>query len=268
MFLVKSHIVYPSIYYRILFYLLSAHFIIAYGEPESLFELLKLPYYYLALTGSFVIVLIISEYVFMVTKYLDVAYLRLTEYNKRIRLQIIWGIIATVLLTVILATLYFLLRGRNIIEEGYFRYDFTVVVSFILFLNAFYLIVGLMQNRRYQYKIRIPNKETPKDDSDKSPLNIIAIYPTGRGFIAVLKNGESMIWTKTVDQSLRELSEQEYFLINRSDIVNRNIIEGYKPEESRRLKLILKEPLATGRVFVVSQRKVVTFKRWYITGNI
>jgi hypothetical protein len=263
MFLFKSHIVYPSIYYRILFYLLSAHFIIAYGEPENLFELLKLPYYYFALMGSFVITMIISEYILAVTKYLDVVYLRFSEFNKRISLQIIWGVIATVLLTVVLATLYFLFRGRNIVTEGYFRYDFTVVVCFILFLNAFYLILGLMQNRRYQNKIRIPNKEKPKDDIGRSSLGIMAIYPTGRGFIAILKNGESIIWTKTLEQSLHELPKEEYFLINRSDIVSRAIIEGYKPGDSRRLKLILKEPLASGRAFIVSQRKVVEFKRWY-----
>jgi hypothetical protein len=266
MFLFKSHIVYPSIYYRILFYLLFAHFIVAYGEPENFFELLKLPYYYVALMGSFVITMIISEYVLAVTKYLDVVYLRFSAFNKRLGLQIIWGIMATVILAVVLAALYFLFRGRNIVAEGYFRYDFTVVVCFILFLNAFYLILGLIQNRRYQYKTRIPNKEKPKDDAGRSALGIMAIYPTGRGFIAVLKNGELIIWTKTLEQSLNELPESEYFLINRSDIVSRSIIDGYKLGDSRRLKLILKEPLASGRVFIVSQRKAVEFKRWYKDG--
>ncbi|WP_293305632.1 LytTR family transcriptional regulator DNA-binding domain-containing protein [Pedobacter sp. UBA5917] len=179
--------------------------------------------------------------------------------------QLLWGIISTVLLAVLIAALYFRLRGTDIITAGYFRYDFTVVVGFVLLLNTLYLIIGLVQHRQFQFKMRIPNKVKPKDDA--SPYeNIVAIYPVERGFVAILKSGESIIWTKTIEQSLHELPESEYFLINRSDIVHRELIAGYQPSDSRRLKLILKEPLASGKEFIVSQRKVVEFKRWFKNG--
>lgn len=260
MFPSKTEIIYPPIYWRLLFYLFAAHYIVSYGEPESVFELLKLPFYYLALIGSLIITLIIGEYILAVTKYLDRLYLRLSFLVKRIYNQALWGIISTVLLAVIMASLYFWFRGTDIVTAGYFRYDFTLVVGFILLLNTVYLIIGLVQYRHSQLKIRIPNKEKPKVNTHEA---IIAIYPVERGFVAILKSGESIIWTKTIEQSIQELPEEDYFLINRSDILHREIIAGYQPSDSRRLKLILKEPLAFGRPFFVSQRKVVGFKRWF-----
>lgn len=260
MLLSNNQITYPSIYYRVLFYLLSAHFIVAYGEPENLFELLKLSYYYFALIGSYIITLFIGEYVFNVTKYLDRLYPQFPDFYKRVIYQALWGIIVAVLLAVIMLAIYFWFIGRNIPATSYFRYGF--IVGFILSLNALYLIIGLVQYQNHQVKIRIPNKEKRTDIIDFNK-DIVAIYPVGRGFIAVLKSGESIIWTKTIGESLKELPANEYFLINRSDIISRYVIEGYEPSHSRRLKLILKASFTSAREFYVSQRKAIEFKHWY-----
>jgi hypothetical protein len=265
MVLNTNRIIYPKIYYRILIYLFSAHFIVSYGEPENFIELLKLSYYYLALVCSFIIAAIIGEYILKVTRHLDASYLSLPKFNKRISYQVLWGVIATVLIALLLAALYFWLRGTNIIAAGYFRYDFTIVLCYILLLNALYLIIALTQQRIYRYKINIPNKEYSKENV-KQHTDILAIYPVEGGFVAMLKNGESIIWTKTIEETIQELPESECFLINRSDIVHREIIEGYQPGASRRLLLILKVTLTSNKEFYVSQRKVVGFKHWYKEG--
>lgn len=262
MVLNNNWILYPPIYYRVLFYLFCAHFMVSYGEAEGLFELLSLPYYYPALMGSFLITVIIAEYILTITKYLDRMFPRFYGLGKRIVYQIFWGIFSTILVAITMAALYFWMRGTNIISAGYFRYDFTVVSGFIMFLNTLYLAIGLVQYRNLQFKTRIPNREKPKAFADANE-NIVAIYPVERGFVAILKSGESVIWSKTIEQTLKELPEEEYFLINRSDIIHKSIIAGYQPGDSRRLKLILKEPLTSRKVFMVSQRKVVAFKRWY-----
>lgn len=259
----KNQISYPPIYYRVLFYLLAAHFLVSYGEPENLFQLLKLPFYYIALSGSLVIALITGEFVLWVTRYLDNTRPWFVSFSKRICLQLLWGVAVAILLTTILAAVYFKARGKNIMAEKYFTYDFAIVVCFILLLNSLYLIVVLVQNRRQLNRGRISNKEKPIAVAVNPYTDVVAIYPVGRGFIALLKNGESMIWTKTIEQSLSVLPQEEYFLINRSDIINRCIIAGYEPGESRRLKLVLRLPIAIPRVFVVSQRKAVEFKHWY-----
>ena len=260
MLLSNNQITYPSIYYRVLFYLLSAHFIVAYGEPESLFKLLKLSYYYFALTGSYIIALFTGEYIYNITKYLDRLYTQFTDFYKRVIYQVLWGIIVSLLLAVIMVAIYFWLIGRNIATEVYFRYVF--IFGFVFFLNALYLIIGLVQYQNHQVKIRMPNKEK-RTDTIGFHVDIVAIYPIARGFVAVLKSGESIIWTKTIGESLKELPANEYFLINRSDIISRYVIEGYEPSHSRRLKLILKAPLTSAREFYVSQRKAIEFKHWY-----
>lgn len=97
-------------------------------------------------------------------------------------LQFISGVLAAVIFGILLAGLCFLARGKNIIEEKYFKYDFTIVVCLILFLNSFYLILVLMQDCSYLSKDRIPNKEKSHDLVGNINLDILAIYPIGTRF--------------------------------------------------------------------------------------
>ncbi|RQO76559.1 hypothetical protein DBR40_11705 [Pedobacter sp. KBW01] len=260
MYLSKRNITYPAIYYRTPIFLLTAHYLVAYGEPESFFTLLQLPYYYYAVLGSFIITMATAEFILVVTRYLDKVKPWGAHFRRRLWLQLVLGVLVTLLLAILLAAAYFYIRGQNIITADYFKYDFTLVVCFVLFLNLIYLIIAQMQGRQQLAKLRLPSKHKPTE-VNQTKTEVAAIYPLGQGYLAVLKNGESVIWSKTIEQSLSELPADQYFLINRSDIVNRAIIEGFELGHSRRLKLILKITLPHNRSLIVSQRKVVAFKR-------
>lgn len=257
----QKNIPYPKIYYRLLFFLFAAHYVVSYGEPEDFFTLLQLPYYYYALLSSFVIALIVSEFLLGITRYLDKVKPWILSFRDRLWLQLLFGGFLTVVLAVLLATGYFYIRGKNIIEAGYFKYDFTLVVCFVVFLNLIYHIIAQMHGLR-PGKQHLPGNHKPAA-VNHSPTDVAAIYPVGQGYLAVLQNGESVIWGKTLGQSLNELPGDEYFLINRSDIVSRAIIAGFEQGDSRRLKLILTFALPHNRSLIVSQRRVVAFKRWY-----
>lgn len=262
MSLTKSNIVYPAIYYRIPVFLFAAHYLVAYGEPEGFFTLLQLPYYYFAVLGSFIIALAVGESVLAITRYLDQKRPWRTDFNRRLILQLSLGLLPPLILAILLASAYFYIRGKHIVTSGYFRFDFTLVVGFVVILNLVYLAVAQLQGFRQPAKMHLSSKRKPSGISEEND-EVVAIYTVGQGYMAVLKNGESMIWSKTLEQSLTELPEKTYFLINRSDIVSRYLIEGYELGDSRRLKLILKWPLPDNRNLMVSQRRVVMFKRWY-----
>jgi len=258
----KSNIAYPAIYYRAAVFLLAAHYVVAYGEPESFFTLLQLPYYYNAVLGSFIITMAAGEFVLLTTRHLDKIKPWAAGFNGRLWLQLVFGVLVTVILAVLLAAVYFYTRGENIVAAGYFKYDFTLVVCFVVFLNLIYLIIAQMHRQRQLAKLHLPGKYKPAAIK-LAPTAVVAIYPVGQGYLAVLQNGESIIWGKTLEQSLNELPADDYFLINRSDIVSRAIIAGFELGNSRRLKLILTCSLPHNRGLVVSQRRVVAFKRWY-----
>jgi len=262
MYPIQRNIPYPTIYCRILVFLFAAHYLVAYGEPEGFFTLIQLPYYYYALIGSFIIAMAVGEFILAVTRHLDKIKPWATSFNARLWLQLLFGVMLTLLLAVLLAATYFYSRGKNIIEAGYFRYDFTLVIGFIVFLNLIYLVIAQMHRLRQFSKMRLPGKYKPIT-THHTQTDVVAIYPVGQGYLAVLQNGESVIWSKTLEQSLSELPAAEYFLINRSDIVSRTIIAGFELGNSRRLKLILKCTLPHNRSLMVSQRRVVAFKRWY-----
>lgn len=184
MYLSKCNIAYPVIYYRTPVFLLAAHYLVAYGEPESFFTLLQLPYYYRAVLGSFIITLAGGEFVLAITRYLDKIKPWTTSFNSRLWLQLIFGVMLTLLVMVLLAAVYFYISGKNIITAGYFKYDFTLVVCFVLFLNLVYLIIAQMRGLQQPSKFRLPNKHKPSE-VNQSKTEVVAIYPLGQGYLAV-----------------------------------------------------------------------------------
>ena len=190
-------------------------------------------------------------------KIIDRVQLWVVNFNPKIKfLFFLGGVVATVVI-ILLAIGHFSFKK----SELYFKCDLAIILCLILLLNVFYLILTQGQSFNHHIKSRISNKYRTQNSVEY--VDLVAIYTLGQGYAAILKNGESVIWSKTLNQSLNELPSEEYFLINRSDIVNRSIIEGYQATESRRLKLILKKPLNNQKDFIVSQRKVVEFKNWY-----
>lgn len=74
------------------------------------------------------------------------------------------------------------------------------------------------------------------------------------------KDGKKHVYTKTIQLLVKELDEQTFFQINRSQIVNINCIKKIHPFLNQRLKIELTAP--TEIDFIVSRSKMSEFKQW------
>lgn len=251
---------YPGVLLRFPVCLLVANYLVMYGEPEGFFDFIFLPHYYTALFGSFVITLIVSEYIYICTKLLDFNYPWLKQWYRRVALQTAVCIFGPIVLVYFAAGYYFKINGVEIDQTNYLKYDIIVVVCFILLLNSYYLINYLLKVKFEKKKQRISNRH----DQHSSDVNQIAIvYSERKGCIAITFDGKETVWTITLKEILVQLPSKDYFLINRGDVIHRSSIVGFEPAESRTLKLKLNVNVRRQQAFIVSQRKVSDFKVWY-----
>lgn len=255
---------YPGALFRFPIALIVAVFLVVYGEPETLLEFLQLPFFYDSLWGSLFITLVISEYIYICTKWLDFRYSWLGAFKKRIGIQFLICVIVPAALDYFLAGHYFGYHDKAVNMVEYLTYDFTVVVCFILLLNSYYLIVYLFKVRITEPKRKLPSLKPSA--SMTTSKTVAVIFAKDKASFAYAFDGEKMVWDKTLKESLNYLDATNYFLINRSEIIHRDSIESYTPGDSRTLKVVLTIPLKEESEFLVSQRRVVAFKRWYNYG--
>ena len=74
--------------------------------------------------------------------------------------------------------------------------------------------------------------------------------------------GNRFIYAKTVEQLYLELNQDQFFQINRSQIVNIDAIKEIHPFLNQRLSLKLGIPVPEDRDFIVSRQKLSVFKEW------
>lgn len=260
----KAPVHYPFVWLRFVIALPVSVFLLMYGEPEGFWEFFELPFFYDSLWGTYLMTVVISEFIYVGTKWLDFRYRYATVFKKRILLQFLVCVLLPAALDYLLAGYYFGIHdhAKNMVE--FLTYDYTVNVCFILLLNAYYLNVFL-----YQIKIPIPKQRL----RNRRPTAVFIAPETIAVIFAQLKSnytydftGKKESWNKTLKDTLPELDSHVYFQINRSDIVHRGSVIDHKSNDSRTLELVMKIPLEHGVRFVVSQRRVAEFKRWYEGG--
>ena len=76
------------------------------------------------------------------------------------------------------------------------------------------------------------------------------------------KEGNRFIYSKTVEQLFMELDQDQFFQINRSQIVNIEAIKEIHPFLNQRLSLKLAIAVPEDRDFIVSRQKLSVFKDW------
>lgn len=74
--------------------------------------------------------------------------------------------------------------------------------------------------------------------------------------------GSRYIYSKTVEQLYEELDHNDFFKINRSQIINGNAVSQIHPYLNQRLKLQLTPKASESSEFVVSRKRMMEFKEW------
>lgn len=269
---------YKDLYFRFIAALLAAHCIVAFGDKETLFQLLLDKYYYMALGSSFVIALVLVTIVNLITRKLDKHYDWKVYPIERTGLQILAGLVFPAVVALLLAALYFKLNGLDIFKTLYFQIDFPVIVGMILLFNIYYLAYYFYLQMRLAEKAAktldgaenaILNRAESKEVIIASrgaknipiPVNKISyIYHLDQYNFIKTSDNEDFLIAEPLDIIQQQLSPKQFFRVNRQMLVNFNACSHFENIEHQKLRLYV---IPEAKVpIVVSQKKAKEFKGW------
>lgn len=269
---------YNDLSLRIIASVLAAHFIVVYGVEKTFFQILLTPIYYVAMAASITIAFILITFVRWVFIKLDRRFDWVIRPVERSGLQLLFGLVAPGILAFILAFIYFSLRGMNILDTLYLRFDYPIILLLILFLNLYYLAY-------YFYgRMRIAETMLPKSliaDSEnldgnsrtflvtqgvKSlpiPLEKIA-YFFREGDLNFLRtfDVEDFPISYSLDEVQQSIGEANFFRANRQMLVNRNACKHFEALPYNKLELFV-EP-GYKHSIVISQKRNKSFREWLL----
>jgi hypothetical protein len=266
---------YNDHYFRIAISILAAHFIIAFGITRTIWELLLMTAYYRALAGSFIIAFTLVTIVYKATVKLDRRWPWGDNNLVRIFYQAVFGLLLPSVLAFILAAIYFYLQGVNILKTVYLKYDYPVIVLFLLMINVYYFAYNqYMQAKKHREKIT-DQGTIPVDDyqykkvfvvnkgTENLPVanELIAyFYHSGDYNFLKLFDGTEYLFTPTLDETEKQLDPQLFFRANRQYIVSYRACQSFQQLEFNKLEVTV-EPKAKEAI-IISQLKAKPFKEW------
>jgi DNA-binding LytR/AlgR family response regulator len=269
----KEKPLYNDLYFRVAISLLAAHFIIAFGIDKTLWELLLMTAYYRALAASFIIAFILVTAVYMATVKLDRRWPWEKNYLFRLLYQTCFGLILPSAAAFVLAAIYFALYGMNILHTVYLKYDFPVIVLFLLILNIYYFafnqyllarrnrFAGQQTNddRNGKYKkVFVVNKGT--DNLPISADGVAYFYHSGDYNFLRLFDGSEYLLSQSLDETEKQVDPRSFFRANRQFIVNYNACRSFQQLEYNKLELSVEPNYKEG--VIISQLKAKGFKEW------
>lgn len=179
------------------------------------------------------------------------------HFAKRLKQQLLWGLIFPLLLAIPLATVYFMVLEINIIHTVYFRRYLPLMALWLLLLNS----LAFGWNQYFRRNPYVPNKRAIAElqrEGHMMAKAIACVYVAGGTCHYRTHKGERFAWTGSFESAEQQLGPA-FFSIRRSVMVSREAIVEVLPEGDL-LKVVLAFEVPVS--LVVSNRKLVAFKRW------
>lgn len=250
---------------------ISAHFLVSIRRNDSFFMLIKQPYYWVA----FFYTLVISYLVVFIISKLSIRWDKIEDgkmnYVNRILKQLIFGILIPFIAIIILATICLYFCSGQVIQKSYFLKEVPIIVLYLCVLNVFYISVYL--NKQI---ITLTKKDEEQAETPINRNKLLVHYrgdyvPVDLNEIALISQVNRINWLITfkgekhiLDLSLTAihalLNENQFFKINRNQIVNKKIVKRYSVGSFGKLEFKLdKDTTAT-----VSKGRAKRFKAWLL----
>jgi hypothetical protein len=267
---------YNDLYFRLIACLIGAHILVAYGETLSIFQMLLMPYYYYALIPSFLIAAILFYIIRAINIQLDKKFDWAERPLQRAGTQIFFAFIIPAFCAFLMAFAYFVIRGINIFQTTYLKYDFQFILLQLLLINLYYVAYHFYQKWSHAEKTiaRLALKQTDSMLGTKEtfqvskgatnillPVDGIAyIFRDGDSNYLRTVSGEDYFVNNALDEVQQQLPEEMFFRANRQLIVNRQACKAYDLLAYGKLELKLWPSFTTNAV--VSQKRAKEFKQW------
>jgi len=271
---------YKDFYIRLLLAILASHIIIVYGEPESTFEILLTKDYYTAFAGSFIIAMLLIQYVNWITRVLDRRADWVHKAVARAFSQLFLGLIAPGFLAFLFAFTYFKIRGIDILTTSYVTYDFPFIMLMLALINAYYLAYY------FYLKWSIAEEIVAKAIVPEAASEFIEqetgeeVFTVSRGSISIpidassigyfFRDGEvnflrtteaeDIFTNQSLDEVETQLGERSFFRLNRQMISSFRSVKDYRAIAHGKLEITLDPPFS--EPVIVSQKRAKSFKQW------
>jgi DNA-binding LytR/AlgR family response regulator len=271
---------YNDRYFRIALSAIAAHIIVLYYDPDSLFDAIFTISYLKGFIGSFIIAMLLTEYIHFVTVRLDIKYDWHIHTLYRIFWQTIIGFIAPAVLAFLLASLFFWINGYNVFDTVYLEQDFALIVVMLLTINLYYFgLNSFLKLRHMQTAVPLMtseieaqrvapiaekhnetnsiNNEVPSikeiivvgTPSKSIPVRVEHIsycYILGGYAFVRTTDMESLSDSYQISNNLKTMEElldkRMFFRINRRMIVNFTACKSFAPGKNKTLEVLL-EPV-------------------------
>jgi hypothetical protein len=267
---------YNDLIFRIILAVVASHVIVSFGAKESLFQLLLMWDYWRSFAISFLIAFFLINTVYWPTIYLDKRFDWRHAPAQRAGLQLLLGCIVPGILEFLLAAGYFRIFGIWILNTGFLRFDFPLILVMLLLLNLYYLAFYFYKQWQLtEMKIaQLPvinttNKLKKKEvymvqrGAKNIPLpikNISYFFHDGDFNYLRTFEREDFVIPQPLDDLQKELPPQQFFRVNRQMLVNFSACEHFEPLEFGKLELIVKPKMKDS--IIISQKRAKSFKDW------
>ncbi|MBT2621932.1 LytTR family DNA-binding domain-containing protein [Chryseobacterium sp. ISL-6] len=228
--------------------LVASVYIVLHGRLHLFLKAITSMGFYVAVAASFVSAMLLTYLVHKITIWLDKHYNWRSKPVKRSLFQLVCGIIMPSILDVALMSIYFKVLGENIFQNDFFLVDFPIIVALITILNLYYLIHFLLLT---EPKNLVSDQDEINNVSEGNNAPILTIQYSGQNIVLEVSTDVLFFYrsgrlTKVVtitgneyptNYSLVYLAERfqsaNFSRINRSVIINRNVVTGYVPGVKR-----------------------------------
>lgn len=251
------HQPYPTVKWLLPLLVVSVHILITFEEKPPLAYILSNWGYYRALCCSVGIAMLLTWWVRRQSIRLDGKVSWMADFGRRLKLQVLMGLLVPLLFALVLATVYFACLHIHIFHTVYFTRYLPLIVLLLLLLNLLALVWHLYFKRRpYVHNTKVVKQAQVAGHMAANDVACLYVID-GACYYHNIK-GERFGWIESFQQAVVQLGPA-FFLIRRGVLVNRSAIVSVLPDgKLLKVELAFEVPVP----LVVSHRKLADFKQW------
>lgn len=245
---------------NILISIVIANVLILIGK-DGWIELYQEPKHYLDMLVTFISVFVVFQYAFSINKYLNKKIPWNNDSLKRSLLQFSLGIVIPALMAILFTYIMWeFLWHKDLIVDGYFKYEYLPQLLLITVVNLFFIISDLFRNMQNTNKDSLGVIIGAKG-GQKVPVKLdeIAYISLNGGITYLTSMSESKLMLSESMDHYEQFLSSNYFRANRQFIISRKHCQAYKSIENGKIQVSLSPD---NTLVIVSQKRASAFRSW------
>ncbi|TCD02724.1 LytTR family transcriptional regulator DNA-binding domain-containing protein [Pedobacter psychroterrae] len=270
--------------------LVAAHTIVCYKQSENPLEVVFVNGYFLSLTFSFTVALVLFYVINVISWILDSFCPWEHSKWKRFWLQLTFGVGGTMLLHLIVSGKYLYNQANDISQSVYFDQYLFMMLSFVVVVNMYYnaeamvywKYFGKLPLNRPDLGLTIEHYETPQlvetpmeaIETELTPalragilkkLNMynIALFYCEQEIVYIKEtSGKITVWAYRLSSTMKVLDPNKYIRVSRTHIVSRDAILRVNNEPMKNKATIFLKPPYNDIIFI-TRSNIHDFNVWW-----